>query len=424
MNLDDPSAGRRRSTMEVLIPRCCGLDVHQATVVASVRILGPTGDVTQATRTFGTMTRELEALAAWLRELAITDVAMEATGVLWKPVWHVLEPAYRLLLVNPQHLKRVPGRKSDVQDAEWIAQLLQCGLLRGSFVPPAALRELRDLTRTRITLEDETTAVVNRLHKVLEDANLKLSVVASDILGVSGRAMLRAIIDGETDPARLAALARGRLRSKQAALTEALRGRITPHHRFLLDRLLTQVTFLEAEIAQFDHRIAELTAPFAAALRRLDQIPGIDRRTAENLIAEVGPDMTPFPSAAHLASWAGVCPGKRESAGKSRPAPVRRGNRWLTRTLAQSAWASRNKKHAYLAAQFRRIAARRGAKRAIIAVAHSILVAVYVILRDEVDYRDLGAAHFDRDTPERATRQFVKRLEKLGHKVTLEPAAA
>lgn len=410
--------------MEVMIPRCCGLDVHQETVVAAVRILGPTGDVMRVTRTFGTTTRELEALAAWLRPFQITDIAMEATGVLWKPVWHVLEPDWRLMLVNPQHLKRVPGRKSDVQDAEWIAQLLQCGLLHGSFVPPAAIRELRDLTRTRTTLEDETTAVVNRIHKVLEDANIKLSTVASDIMGVSGRAMLRALIDGETDPVRLAALARGRLQRKQAALIEALHGRVTPHHRFLLERLLTQVTFLDAEIAQFDHRVEALTAPFAAAMSRLDQIPGINRRSAENLIAEVGPDMTAFASAGHLASWAGVCPGKRESAGKTRRAPVRRGNRWLTRTLAQSAWTARNKKTGYLAAQFRRIARRRGEKRAVIAVAHSILVAVYYILRDEVDYRDLGAQHFERLTPERATQDLVKRLEQLGHKVTLEPAAA
>jgi transposase len=410
--------------MEVLIPRCCGLDVHQETVVAAVRILGPTGEVTRTVRTFGTTTRELEALAAWLRPFQITDIAMEATGVLWKPVWHVLEPDWRLMLVNPQHLKRVPGRKSDVQDAEWIAQLLQCGLLHGSFVPPAVIRELRDLTRTRTTLEDETTAVVNRIHKVLEDANIKLSTVASDIMGVSGRAMLRALIEGETDPARLAALARGRLRGKQAALIEALHGRVTPHHRFLLNRLLTQVTFLDAEIAQFDQRIEACTAPFAAAMQRLDQIPGINRRSAETLIAEVGPDMTVFPSAHHLVSWAGVCPGKRESAGKTRRAPVRRGNRWLTRTLAQAAWAARNKKQSYLAGQFRQIARRRGDKRAVIAVAHSLLVAVYFILRDQADYRDLGADHFTRLGPEQATRHLVKQLEKLGHKVTLESTAA
>jgi transposase len=410
--------------MDVLIPRCCGLDVHQKTVVAAVRVLGPTGEVTTATRTFGTTTRELEGLAAWLQPFQLTHLALEATGVLWKPVWHVLEPGWQLVLVNPQHLKRVPGRKSDMQDAAWIAQLLQCGLLRGSFVPPVAIRALRDLTRTRTTLEDETTAVVNRIHKVLEDANLKLSTVASDIMGVSGRAMLQAIVAGETDPARLADLARRRLRAKQAALTEALYGRITDHHRFLLGRLLAQVTFLEQEIAAFDRRIEELTAPFAETLARLDGIPGINRRTAEVVIAEVGPDMTPFASAAALVSWAGVCPGKRESAGQSAAARVRKGNRWLTRALAQAAWAARNKKQSYAAAQFARIARRRGAKRAVLAVAHSLLAAIYVIVRDGVEYHDLGPGHFDRLAPEKVTRDLVRRLEKLGHKVTLEQAAA
>lgn len=410
--------------MDVLIPRCCGLDVHQKTVVASVRILGPTGEVTRETRTFGTMTRELEALAAWLRPFQITHIAMEATGVLWKPVWHVLEPEWQLRLVNPQHLKRVPGRKSDVQDAEWIAQLLQCGLLRGSFVPPAVIRELRDLTRTRTTMEDEVTAVVNRIHKVLEDANLKLSTVASDIMGVSGRAMLQALAEGETDPQRLADLARRSLRRKRALLVEALYGRVTDHHRFLLRRFLTQVRFLEQEIATFDRRIAELTAPFAATLGRLDTIPGINRRTAETVIAEVGSDMTSFPSASQLVSWAGICPGKRETAGKSRRAPIRKGNRWLTRALSQAAWAARNKKQCYLAAQFHRLARHRGEKRAVIAVANSMLTATYFIVRDGVEYHDLGPEHFHRLAPEKVTRDLVRRLEKLGHKVTLEKVAA
>jgi transposase len=410
--------------MDVLILRCCGLDVHQKTVVASVRILGPTGEVTKETRTFGTTTPELEALASWLRPFQITHIAMEATGVLWKPVWHVLEPDWQLLLVNPQHLKRVPGRKSDVQDAEWIAQLLQCGLLRGSFVPPPTIRELRDLTRTRTTMEDEVTAVVNRIHKVLEDANLKLSTVLSDIMGVSGRAILQALVAGETDPERLADRAHRRLRSPRAALVAALAGRVTAHHRFLLDRFLTQVGFLEGEIASFDRRIVELTAPFASTLARLDGIPGINRRTAETVIAEVGPDMTPFPSAPDLVSWAGVCPGKRESAGKTRRTRIRKGNRWLTRALGQAAWAARNKKQCYLAAQFRRIARHRGDKRAVIAVANTILTATYFIVRDGVEYRDLGPTHFERLAPEKLTRDLVKRLEKLGHKVTLEKFAA
>jgi transposase len=410
--------------MDVLIPRCCGLDVHQKTVVASVRILGPTGEVRRETRTFGTKTRELEALAAWLRPWQITHIAMEATGVLWKPVWHILEPEWQLLLVNPQHLKRVPGRKTDVLDAEWIAQLLQCGLLRGSYVPPAVIRELRDLTRTRTTLEDETTAVVNRIHKVLEDANIKLATVATDIMGVSGRAMLRAIIAGETDPTRLADLARRRLRLKRGALIEALHGRITAHHCFLLERLLTQVEFLEAEIRRFDQRVAELSAPFTAALARLDGIPGINRRIAENVIAEVGPDMAPFPSVPQLVSWAGICPGKRETAGKSRSARMRKGNRWLSRALTQAAWAARRKKNCYLAAQFQRIARRRGDQRAAVAVAHSILTAAYYILRNGVEYHDLGPQHFHRLTPDKVVRDLVRRLEKLGHRVTLENVAA
>jgi transposase len=410
--------------MDVLIPRCCGLDVHQKTVVASVRILGPTGEVTRDTRTFGTTTRELEALAAWLRPSQITHIAMEATGVLWKPVWHILEPEWQLLLVNPQHLKRVPGRKTDVLDAAWIAQLLQCGLLRGSYVPPAVIRELRDLTRTRTTLEDETTRVVNRIHKVLEDANIKLATVATDIMGASGRAMLRAIIAGETDPLRLADLARRRLRLKRGALAEALYGRVTPHHRFLLERLLAQVEFLETEIHRFDQRVTEMSAPFAAALQRLDAIPGINRRLAENVLAEVGDDMAPFPSVPEMVSWAGICPGKRESAGVSHSARIRKGNRWLSRALVQAAWAARRKKNCYLATQFQRIARRRGAQRAVVAVAHSILTATFFILRDGVDYQDLGPEHFHRLSPDKVVRDLVKRLEKLGHRVTLEMIAA
>jgi len=410
--------------MDVLIPRCCGLDVHQKTVVASVRILGPTGEVTRDTRTFGTTTRELEALAAWLRPSQITHIAMEATGVLWKPVWHILEPEWQLLLVNPQHLKRVPGRKTDVLDAAWIAQLLQCGLLRGSYVPPAIIRELRDLTRTRTTLEDETTRVVNRIHKVLEDANIKLATVATDIMGASGRAMLRAIIAGETDPLRLADLARRRLRLKHGALAEALYGRVTPHHRFLLERLLAQVEFLETEIHRFDQRVTEMSAPFAAALQRLDAIPGINRRLAENVLAEVGDDMAPFPSVPEMVSWAGICPGKRESAGVSHSARIRKGNRWLSRALVQAAWAARRKKNCYLATQFQRIARRRGAQRAVVAVAHSILTATFFILRDGVDYQDLGPEHFHRLSPDKVVRDLVKRLEKLGHRVTLEMIAA
>lgn len=410
--------------MEVIIPRCAGLDVHKKTVMACVRLQGPTGAVTQQIRTFGTTTRELEQLCAWLQTCAVTHIAMEATGVLWKPVWHVLEPAFEhLLLVNPRDLKRVPGRKTDVKDAAWIAQLLQCGLVRGSFVPPRPIRELRDLTRARATLEQEATAVANRIHKLLEDANIKLGSVAADILGMSGRAMLRALVRGETDPVRLADLAQGRLRAKIPALQEALHGAMTDHHRFLLQQLLDQLAFLEGQIAQYDHRVAEATTSFAQMIAQLDSIPGINRRTAENLIAEIGVNMAQFPTAAHLASWAGICPGQNESAGRSHSATTRKGNRWLRRTLGQAAWSARNQRRSYPAAQFRRLAARRGKKRAIVAVGHSLLIAAYHILRDGVEYRDLGPNHFDRLRPEALTRMLVKRLERLGHKVTLEAAA-
>lgn len=409
--------------MDILIPRCAGLDVHQKTVMACLRLQGPAGALTQELRTFGTTTRELEQLRGWLQAAAVTHVAMEATGVLWKPVWHILDPAFELLLINPRDLQRVPGRKTDVKDAAWVAQLLQCGLLRGSFVPPRDIRELRDLTRARATLEQETTAVANRIHKLLEDANIKLGAVATDILGTSGRLMLRALVEGETDPIQLAELAQRRLRAKIPALQAALRGAMTAHHRFLLQQLLDQLAFLEQQIAHFDARVDEVTAPFAEAIARLDTMPGVSRRVAENLIAEIGVTMTPFPTAAHLASWAGVCPGQHESAGRAPRGTTRKANRWLRRTLGQAAWSARNTKHSYPAAQFRRLAARRGKKRAIIAVAHSLLVAAFYILRDGVVYADLGGDHFDRLRPDQLTRMLVKRLERLGHTVTLDAAA-
>jgi transposase len=409
--------------MDVVIPRCCGIDVHQKTLTACLRIQGPTGTVTREVRTFATMVRDLEALRDWLQAHGVTHAAIESTGVLWKPVWHVLEGHVELLLVNPRDVKRVPGRKTDVQDAEWLAQLLQCGLLRGSFVPPQAIRELRDLTRHRARLEQQRTAIANRIHKLLEDANVKLSAVASDILGVSGRAMLRALADGQTDPTQIADLARRRLRQKLPALREALAGRLTEHHRFLLGRLLQQLAFLETEVATFDRQIAEALRPFEDLITRLDTIPGVNRRTAENILAEIGPNMAVFPDAAHLVSWAAICPGHDESAGRQRRGTMRKGNRWLRRALGQAAWAARNKKNSYPAAQFRRLAGRRGRKRAIIAVAHSLLVAAFYIIRDGGTYRDLGSNHFDRLAPDQLTRYLVKRLERLGHKVRLDVAA-
>jgi len=409
--------------MDVLHAHCCGIDVHAKFVVACCRQIGSTGSVTKTSRTFGTMTADLQALAAWLTSEAVTHVAIESTGVLWQPVWNILEPHVTIVLVNPRDVRQVPGRKTDVTDAEWLAQLLQYGLLRSSFVPPVAIRALRDLTRGRAKLVDQTTAVTNRIHAVLHDANIKLGSVATDILGVSGRAMLQAIVDGETDPSRLADLARHRLRSKLPALRRALEGRVTDHHRFLLRRLLGQLAFLEAEIAIYDARIAEASAPFVAILARLDTIPGVDRRTAENLFAELGAEMSVFPTAAHLASWAAICPGNHETGGKPLKGTTRHGNRWARRALTEAAWGAKHTRGTYAAAQFRRLAARRGAKRAIVAVAHSLLVAAYYIIRDEVVYTDLGVAHFDRLAPTQLTRYFVKRLEGLGHKVTLETAA-
>jgi transposase len=325
------------------------------------------------------------------------------------------------VLVNAQHLKKVPGRKTDVTDAEWIAQCMQCGLLRSSFVPPEPVRQWRDLTRQRMKLLDQHTAVVNRIHKVLEQANIKVASVASDVMGVSGRAMLRAMIEGESDPTKLAELARGRLREKRAALAESLDGRLNEHQRWMLKRLLGQVEFLEREIAAYDERLRELMRPFEAALERLDTIDGVGRRTAENLLAELGPDMRPFPSDDDITSWGGMCPGNHQSAGKRHSGRTPGGNKWLRRVLVEAAWAGVKTKDSYLAAQYRRLAPRRGKKRAIVAVGRTILVAAYHILKEEVEYQDLGGDYFDRLNQEKTRRHLVKRLEKLGYQVELRP---
>jgi transposase len=410
--------------MEVVFARCAGLDVHGRTVVVCRRIIGPDGKLEKQVRTFGTTTGELLALAEWLAEESVTHVAMESTGVFWKPVWNILEERFEIVLVNARHIKQVPGRKTDVKDCEWIAQLLQHGLLRGSFIPSAEIRELRDLTRHRAKLSDQRTAVANRIHKTLEDANIKLGTVATDILGVSGRAMLEALVAGEDDPAALADLARRRLRLKIPALREALRGRVTAHHRFLLATLLEQLRFFETQIDRLDQRIAEKSRPFEPALERLCTIPGVGRRTAENLLAEVGPDMAVFPSAGHLASWAGMCPGNNESAGKHKTGKTPKANHWLRRALIEAGWAASRSKQTYLSARYRRLAPRRGKRRAIVALGHTILVSAYHILARSCAYNDLGADHFDRLDPQRLTKHLVRRLEKLGHKVTLEPLAA
>jgi transposase len=406
--------------MDTLYPRCAGLDVHKDSVVACVRHHDGSKRARQEVRTFATHTQALIDLADWLAAEGVTHAAMESTGVYWKPVFNVLEGRVTILLVNAQRIKQVPGRKTDVADCAWIAQLLQHGLLTASFIPPARQRELRDLTRQRAQLTAEQSAVTNRLQKVLEDANVKLASVASDILGVSGRAMLEAIIAGQDDPERLADLARRRMRGKIPELRRALRGRVTDHHRFLLRLLLDHLGQLDALIARLNARIEELAAPDAEALRLLTTIPGVKRHTAEVLLAEVGPSVEPFPTAGQFASWAGLCPGNNESAGKRRTGRSRRGNRWLRQAVVQAGWAAAHTKKTYLGARYRRVCRRRGPKRALLAVGHTLLVIVYQVLRQRAAYRELGADYYDRLQPGRLTRHLVHRLEQLGHKVTLE----
>jgi transposase len=407
--------------MDIVYPHCAGLDVHKDTVVACVRHQPPQGRVRLQVRTFATHTAGLLELADWLAAEGVTHAAMESTGVYWKPVFHVLEGRCELLLVNAQHLKHVPGRKTDRADAAWIARLLQHGLLRPSFVPPAPIRELRDLTRQRTQLVGEKVRVGNRIQKVLEDANIKLASVASEVLGQSGRAMLRALIGGEADPARLADLALGRLRDKRPALRLALAGRVTEHHRFLLRLLLDQVGHVEELIGRLEARITEVLAPFEDQVRRLITVPGISRTVAQVVLAEAGPDLVTFPSPGHLASWVGLCPANRQSAGKPLGGPGRKGNRWLRTALVQAAWAASHSKRTYLAAQYRRLAARRGKKRALVAVAHSLLHIIYHVLKEGRVYAELGGDYFDRLQGDRLVRHLVKRLESLGQRVTLEP---
>jgi transposase len=417
-------AGRRGTTMEDIFCCCAGLDVHKESVEACVRLMEPNGRLHQQTRHWGTTTQEILAMSDWMAAQGVTHVAMESTGVYWKPLYNILESRFTVMLVNARHLKQVPGRKSDVRDCQWIAQLLQHGLLKGSFIPPRGQRELRDLTRHRTQLVEEKTRTANRIHKVLQDANIKLASVATNILGVSGRAMLEALIEGEGNPVKLADLAQGQLRGKIPELEKALEGHLTEHHRFMLQLLWKQLAQQEELIAALDSRIEEQTRPFAAEIERLDGVPGVDRRAAEVVLAEVGVDMKPFASHQHLASWAGMCPGNEESAGKRRRRRITPGNRWLKRTLVQTAWAASHTKHTYLASQYRRLVGRRGRKRALIAVGHSMLVIFYHMLKGGTTYADLGGDFFDRIEPQRLTRYYVRRLEALGHKVTLETRVA
>jgi transposase len=409
--------------MDVVIERCAGLDVHQATVVATVRVPVATDGRAIVTETFGTMTPDLLALREWLRAYGVTHVALESTGVYWKPVYYVLEEAYTLLLINMHDLKRVPGRKTDVKDSEWLAHLLECGLLRSSFVPPPPIRELRDLTRYRVQQLQDRTQEVNRLCKVLEDAGVKLTSVVSDVMGVSGRAMIAALVEGTTDPVVLADLARGRLRKKLPDLQRALQGRFRAHHAFLIQQIFAKIDFLDETLDRLTSEIDRRLHPFEPTIALLDTIPGVDRTGAMILIAETGGDMRRFPSDAHLCSWAALCPGQNESAGKRRSGATRHGNRYLRGTLIQCALAATRKQGSALQARYHRVKRHRGHKKAIVAVAHQILRIAYYIMRDGVPYEELGADYFDRRHTDRAVRRHVHQLEALGFHVTIEKAA-
>jgi transposase len=438
--------------MDVVYSHCAGLDVHKKTVVACCITPGPKGEKRIEVRTFGTMTVDLLALSDWLTSKQITLVAMESTGEFWKPIYNLLEGNFELLVVNAKHIKNVPGRKTDVKDAEWIADLLRHGLVRGSFIPPQAQRDLRDLTRQCTNLVQDRATVVNRLQKVLEWANIKLSSVATDVTGVSARAMLEAMVEGQVDPAAVSELARGRLRKKREALEQALTGVVRDHHRFLIAQHLTQIDFLDQQITAFDEQITaamqdlsqppdepgptqpdasqvvvtppeDTTAPLTweAAVALLDTIPGVGRRSAEMILAEIGLDMSRFPSEGHFSSWAKLSPGNNESAGKRYSGAIGHGNRWLRTVLVQVAWAAVKVKKSYLSSFYYRISARKGAKRAIIAVAHRILIAIYHMLKKHEPFKDLGATYLDERNKPKVASRMKHRIEQLGFRVTIEP---
>lgn len=406
--------------LPVIHPRCCGLDLHKKSIYACLLVPGPEGKFRPEIRSFGTMTRDLRALQQWLQKAGVTHVAMESTGVYWKPVYNLFEGIFALLLVNAQHVKQVPGRKSDVRDCEWLAVLLQHGLLNSSYVPDREQRELRELTRYRISLVQEHSAELNRLEKTLEGCNIKLAAVASTLATVSARDMLEQLAAGVTDPEVLAELARGKMREKLEPLKLALEGQVGAHQRFLLRQQLDHLVSLEVLITKVSAEIARRLVPYEPILKRLETIPGVGRRIAEQLVAEIGLDMSRFRTAGHLASWSGMCPGQDESAGKRRSGKTRKGNRWLRSTLVESAQSAARTKGSYTQAQKHRIAARRGARRATVAVGHTILTATYYILRDQVEYKELGAQYYDERDREGVIRRAVARLKALGVNVTIE----
>lgn len=411
--------------MQVIHERCCGVDVHKKSVTACVMVTAHTGIATTQVRTFSTMTADLLALGDWLAGLGVTHVAMESTGIYWRPVYTLLEQDYEIVLVNAQHMKAVPGRKTDVRDAEWLTDLLRHGLIQPSFIPPAPIRDLRDLTRYRKSLIRDRAQEANRLHKVLESANIKLGMVATDVLGMSGRLMLQAMLGGEQDPEALAQLARGLLRKKLPALQQALAGRVKPHHLILIRQILAHIDFLEGSIAQVQEEIDRALRPFAEAVTLLQTIPGVSEQAAATIVAEIGTDMSRFPSAKHLANWAGVCPGNRESGGKRLSTKPTGGDPWLKAVLSEVAWViTRLRAPNYLTARYRRIARRRGKYKALVAVAHRVLVIAYHILKRQQPYTDLGADYFDTLDSERIQRHHISRLNALGYDVELRPRLA
>lgn len=406
--------------MDVIYKRCAGLDVHKKTVTAAIIVPDGEGGLRRERRTFGTMTADLLALSDWLLLHQVSHVAMESTGEYWRPVYNILENNFEALLVNAQQVAKVPGRKTDVTDAEWLADLLRHGLLRPSFVPPLVQRDLRELTRYRTTFVRERATLINRLQKALESANIKLASVATDVMGVSARDMLAAIIEGKASPEEMADLARGQLRAKHQQLAKALEGRVRQHHRFILAELLCQIDALEETIAHFDEQIEAHCIPFEEAVTAWDSIPGVSRRAAEIIVSEIGIDMSRFADAHHAAAWAGVAPGNNESAGKRRSARVRKGNRYLFNALVQVSHAASHTKNTYLSAQYHRIASRRGKKRAVVAVAHSIFIIGFHLVERKETYRELGANYFDQRRPEVTAQRLVKRLERLGYQVCIQ----